>query len=119
MQAHSWPGNIRELENAIQRTLCFTDPGTIEAEDLQIDETLPLHETNSVKIAENGIAYHVADKYEEFREKQLDEEREFLKAKIRECNGSVSETAEKLGIIRTALYNRLSRLGISVKDIQS
>jgi DNA-binding NtrC family response regulator len=118
LQAHSWPGNIRELENTIQRTLCFTDPGIINAEDLQIDETIPLHETETVKIAENGIAYPVAGDYEEFREKQLDEEREFLKAKIRECGGSVSTAAEKLGMLRTALYNRLGRLGINTKDIR-
>ena len=99
-------------------TLCFTDPGIINAEDLQIDETIPLHETETVKIAENGIAYPVAGDYEEFREKQLDEEREFLKAKIRECGGSVSTAAEKLGMLRTALYNRLGRLGINTKDIR-
>ena len=118
LQAHSWPGNIRELENTIQRTLCFTDPGVINAEDLQIDETIPLHETETVKIAENGIAYPVAGDYEEFREKQLDEEREFLKAKIRECGGSVSTAAENLGMLRTALYNRLGRLGINTKVIR-
>ena len=118
LQAHSWPGNIRELENTIQRTLCFTDPGIINAEDLQIDETIPLHETESMRIAENGIAYPVAGDYEEFREKQLDEEREFLKAKIRECGGSISTAAENLGMLRTALYNRLGRLGINTKDIR-
>ena len=85
---------------------------------MQIDETIPLHETETVKIAENGIAYPVAGDYEEFREKQLDEEREFLKAKIRECGGSVSNAAEKLGMLRTALYNRLGRLGINTKDIR-
>ena len=117
LQAHSWPGNIRELENTIQRTLCFTDPGIINASDLQIDEADP-HHGKSLRFSDNGIAYPAADNYDEFREKQLDEEREFLKAKIRESNGSVSAAAEKIGMLRTALYNRLGRLGINTKDIR-
>ena len=56
--------------------------------------------------------------YDEFREKQLDEEREFLKAKILENGGSVSLTAERLGMLRTALYNRLTRLGVNVKGLK-
>lgn len=70
------------------------------------------------RTSENGIVYPEANNYEEFREKQLDEEREFLKAKIHENDGSISLTAEKLGMVRTALYNRLTRLGINVKDVK-
>lgn len=109
LQKHSWPGNIRELENVIQRTLCFTAPGILNAEDLQIDESPASAGTNSA----GG-----ADTYDDFRERQLDEEREFLKAKIAENAGSISHTAERLGMLRTALYNRLSRLGINVKGLK-
>lgn len=48
---------------------------------------------------------------------QLDQERDFLIAKIRESNGSVREAAQKLGLFRTALYNRLSHLGVNVKEL--
>lgn len=118
LQNHNWPGNIRELENVIQRTLCFTDPGVLSAEDLQIDKGMDFKITGATQTAENGITYPTASNYDEFREKQLDEEREFLKAKIRENDGSISQTAENLGMIRTALYNRLSRLGIEIKDVK-
>ena len=64
--------------------------------------------------------YLQADNYEEFRLKQLEQERFFLIEKIKENNGSVSITADKLGMLRTALYNRLNRLGVSVKtDLQN
>ena len=117
LQNHNWPGNIRELENVIQRALCFTDPGILRAEDLQIDE-------DSQKNAHFTSANHStikdfnADSYDEFRDKQLDEEREFLKATIRNCDGSVSLAAERLNMNRTALYNRLARLGLSVKNVR-
>lgn len=118
LQNHNWPGNIRELENVIQRTLCFTDPGVLNAEDLQIDKGMDFKIAGATQVSENGITYPAASNYDEFREKQLDEEREFLKAKIRECDGSISQAAEDLGMVRTALYNRLSRLGIDLKNIK-
>ena len=113
LQSHDWPGNIRELENVIQRTLCFTAPGMLNAEDLQIDESMGIATSGTP-----GTGIAKASTYNEFREMQMDEEREFLKAKIRECDGSISLTADKLGMIRTALYNRLARLGLNVKDIR-
>ncbi len=117
LQDHNWPGNIRELENVIQRALCFTDPGILHAEDLQIDEDSHknVHYT-SVSNTTNKVFY--ADSYDEFRDNQLDEEREFLKETIRNCNGSVGLAAERLRMNRTALYNRLARLGLSVKNVQ-
>ena len=116
LQSHDWPGNIRELENVIQRTLCFTAPGILNADDLQIDTGMG-PAANMPGTTNGGIAMS-ADTYNEFREKQMNEEKEFLKAKILECNGSISLAADKLGIVRTALYNRLARLGLNVKDIR-
>ena len=117
LQDHNWPGNIRELENVIQRALCFTDPGILRAEDLQIDEDSrkSVHYT-SVSNTTNKVFY--ADSYDEFRDNQLDDEREFLKDTIRNCNGSIGLAAERLRMNRTALYNRLARLGLSVKNVQ-
>lgn len=113
LQSHNWPGNIRELENVIQRTLCFTDPGTIGAEDLQIDTAMP---TNSACRLDAHTA--AMDSYDEFQEYQLEQERQFLLAKIGENKGSVSLTAERLGLQRTTLYNRLARLGINAKSLK-
>jgi two-component system response regulator PilR (NtrC family) len=119
LQDHNWPGNIRELENVIQRALCFTDPGVLRAEDLQIDESSDNNSTSFSSADRAAIKAFNASNYEEFRELQLDEEREFLKSTIRNCDGSVSLAAERLRMNRTALYNRLTRLGLNVKNVQS
>ena len=119
LQDHNWPGNIRELENVIQRALCFTDPGILRAEDLQIDESSDNDSTSLTSVDRAAIKAFTASNYEEFRDMQLDEEREFLKSTIRNCDGSVSLAAERLRMNRTALYNRLARLGLSVKNVQS
>lgn len=110
LQSHNWPGNIRELENVIQRALCFTQPGILAPEDLQIDEDTTVRTMDDIAIA--------ASTYDEFREIQLEQEREFLKKKIQENRGSVSVTADRLGMLRTALYNRISRIGLKIKDIK-
>ena len=122
LQKHSWPGNIRELENVIQRALCFANSGELQAEDLQI-ETEGIQRSNpsstiniSTQIAP-GVAISDVNNYEEFRSLQLEQEKQYLIEKIQENDGSVSATAEKLGMLRTALYNRLNRLGVSVKKL--
>ena len=107
LQAHQWPGNIRELENVIQRALCFANPGFLKPEDLQIDEGLYQEK------APSGIAY--CNSYDEFKEYLQEQERQFLTDSIAKNGGSVSLAAERLGMLRTALYNRLSRLGVKVR----
>ena len=107
LQGHDWPGNIRELENVIQRALCFANPGFLKPEDLQIDEDhLSRGIAGGNALAESNLPY------EDFRDLQLEQEREFLTRTIEKCNGSVSLAAKHLKMLRTALYNRLNRLGI-------
>ena len=113
LRNHSWPGNIRELENVIQRALCFTAPGTLTADDLQIEPAASLQSQTQSNISASSF-----ESYHDFQDWQLQEERRFLIAKIRENGGSVSLAAEKLGLLRTTLYNRLSRLGVNVRDFR-
>lgn len=115
LQQHRWPGNIRELENLIQRTLCFTNVPVIQADDLKFD-TDDFGEnafTQDSGVTLSSINSSVT--YDEFRAAQLEQERDFLKKRIAQNGGSVSVTAKQLGLIRTALYNRLRRLDIDVK----
>lgn len=109
LKNHPWPGNIRELENVIQRALCFTNSSLITADDLQLDESL---EAEADSVDQDIVSY------DEFREMQLEQERQFLKKKIHDNKGSVRKTAEQLGLLRTALYNRLSHLGVDVKNLK-
>ena len=113
LRNHDWPGNIRELENVIQRTLCFTNPGIITADDLQIEEMASHPQYQSQGIDTTGIK-----SYDAFQQMQQQQEIAFLKSKIHECGGSVSLAAEKLGMLRTTLYNRLSRLGVNIKELR-
>ena len=116
MQEYDWPGNIRELENVIQRALCFTNSGILRPEDIQ---TGAGRQIPSVAKAPSPVQPERDSElsYEAFRQMQQNQEREFLIETIRNCNGSVREAAQKLGLFRTALYNRLNHLGVNLKEI--
>ena len=119
LQEYDWPGNIRELENVIQRALCFTSAGTLRPEDIQIGDSTAKASSKQAASAvpdQTSTGKELSD-YENFRQMQLEQERKFLIQKIRECNGSVRDAAQKLGLFRTALYNRLNHLGIDIKEI--
>jgi len=109
LKNHPWPGNIRELENVVQRALCFASSTLISPDDLQLDD--------STDIQLPSFSDEIST-YDEFKGLQLDQERQFLKDKVRKNKGSVRKTAEQLGLLRTALYNRLSHLGVDVKELK-
>ena len=94
----SWPGNVRELKNFIWRVFLLTPHQVIDAEDL------PLERSDSLNLAGNLSALFTLP---DFREARARFEREFLQRKLKEHNGSVSATAEAIGLERSHLYRKL------------
>jgi DNA-binding NtrC family response regulator len=92
---HSWPGNIRELENVIERAVIMADGDEIGLEDLPSD-----------------LLGSRAEEPRQPMEELKDMERELLLRTLRECRWNRSRAAKKLGIGRRTLYDKLARLGI-------
>jgi transcriptional regulator with PAS, ATPase and Fis domain len=98
LRGYRWPGNIRELENVIERAIIMAEEdGRIELEDLPAD------------IATG----HVEEPRPTDEVREL--ERDILVRALRECDGNRSQAARKLGIGRRTLYDRMARYGISPK----
>ncbi len=106
LQAYDWPGNIRELQNVIERAVILCDGDT-----LAVDETWLHHESARPSIATRGLG-------------RLDEnqEREIIESALKETRGRVSGTggaAAKLGIPRSTVESRIRKLQIDKQRFKS
>jgi two-component system nitrogen regulation response regulator NtrX len=99
---YSWPGNIRELKNLIERLVILTPGATIDADDLPA-----LVPTKSVE-----RECFDKDTYTEFKDAM---EKEFFLQKLKSYGYNVSKTARRLGMQRSNLYKKLEKYGIPYK----
>lgn len=113
---YDWPGNIRELENLIHRAVSLMDGNVITLKDLFPEESSA--EEIAGKPDDSGHPPWASLSYDAFKEFQRKEEREFIAEKIKENGGSVSRTADALGILRTALHNRAARIGLDLHALR-
>lgn len=108
LQAHDWPGNLRQLRNNIERLLILAQTdGTdkpISAEMLPADvlDTMP-------KVSSTGDQHIMTLPLREARELF---ERDYLIAQINRFGGNISRTAEFVGMERSALHRKLKTLGV-------
>ena len=110
LQAHEWPGNIRQLRNNIERLMILSrvgEGGVINADMLpaEIGEMLPkVGGTES----EHLLSMPLKDARETF-------ERDYLGAQVSRFGGNISRTAEFVGMERSALHRKLKMLGLFEK----
>jgi transcriptional regulator with PAS, ATPase and Fis domain len=98
LQRYSWPGNIRELRNVMQRALLVAESNVITERELQF---FPVWFED------------ISSRSSPVTDLTLDElERTHITAVLAEEFGSVKKAARRLGIPRSSLYNKLNRFGI-------
>jgi two-component system, NtrC family, nitrogen regulation response regulator NtrX len=110
LQAHDWPGNVRQLRNIIERTIILapSDLKTIEV-DLLPPEIV--EQQGNVGVSNAGLSIMGSP----LREARESFEREYLKIQIRRFSGNISRTASFIGMERSALHRKLKALGIGDK----
>ena len=111
LQAHEWPGNVRQLRNIIERTLILA-PGD-RASCIEVD-LLPAEVLDNQGASPGGNAT-LAIMGSPLREARESFEREYLKIQIRRFSGNISRTASFIGMERSALHRKLKALGIADK----
>ena len=109
LQTYSWPGNVRQLRNVIERTLILM--GREGEAEVGCDE-LPAEVMDAgVSIpAGQGLEQIIALPLREARERF---EREYLIAQINRFGGNISRTAAFIGMERSALHRKLKALGVN------
>ena len=106
LRQYSWPGNLRQLENLIQKLLIL---GSDDITDSEVKSAIlePEHSNQ----AETGVNTSINLKHA----KELFE-KAYLSQLLRETGGNVSETAKRSGVDRTNLYRKLKILDIDPKN---
>ncbi len=108
LQAHDWPGNVRQLRNNVERLLILAQGETtdqISADMLPAEIGKMLPATPGREGGEHLMAMPLRDAREVF-------EREYLSAQVARFGGNISRTAEFVGMERSALHRKLKSLGV-------
>ena len=94
LKKYGWPGNIRELQHAIERAVILNDGKVIQSAELLISgmSTIPKKDQHSLTLDEM--------------------EKQFIQQSLNDHEGNVSNTARTLGMTRTALYRRMKKHGL-------
>lgn len=94
LEAHTWPGNVREMENLIKRAVIMAENGNITASDLGLEplqtEAMPFN----------------------LRQVREDAERRAITRALAQVGGSIAQAAELLGISRPTLYDLMNKTGL-------
>ncbi len=111
LQAHDWPGNVRQLRNIIERTIILAPGDRVSSIDVDLLPPEILENQNAM----GGPTAAVAIMGSPLREARESFEREYLKIQIRRFSGNISRTASFIGMERSALHRKLKALGIGDK----
>jgi DNA-binding NtrC family response regulator len=97
MNKHPWPGNIRELQHAVERAVILSNSSVLQPEDFSLSAT-------TTKESESPINL---DQY------NLEEVEKLLIRKVlKKYNGNITQAASELGLTRSSLYRRLEKHGL-------
>jgi DNA-binding NtrC family response regulator len=108
LQAHSWPGNIRELRNVVERLLLFAEGDTVTPATVQTALPGALSVETGAAIPGTGT---LAERVEQV-------ERQMILDEIKRHNQNITNTAKALGLERSHLYKKCQQLGIDLRELR-
>jgi two-component system, NtrC family, nitrogen regulation response regulator NtrX len=108
LQAHSWPGNIRELRNMVERLMLLATDGQVDLATVQL--AMP----KGLTAAASGLSITsgpLAERVQSF-------EREVILAELKRSHHNMSMAAKSLGLERSHLYKKAEQLGIDLQALR-
>jgi DNA-binding NtrC family response regulator len=113
LQNHSWLGNVRELENVVERAVILSSGDTISVADLPprlLGDSFYLYKEDDADLTKYA--------YKEAKARALiNFNRSYLHNLLRQTSGNISEAAEKAGLDRSNFKKLIRKYEIDVKEI--
>ena len=108
MKKQEWRGNVRELQNVVERLIVLTQKDEIAGED--VDRYVRPGGATADPIQ------NLLEQYDEFSDFRDMAEKIFIQKKLDEFDWNVSRTADSIGIQRSHLYNKMNKYGIEREE---
>lgn len=116
LKKHSWPGNIRELENAVERSFIVENSDQISVQSLPDSirkvMTKPV-DTDSLDKSSTSFEYSGPLNFDSFKEEM---EKEFIVNALKANKGRINQTVALANIPKNTLLRKIKKYGIQVKD---
>ena len=96
MHKHPWPGNIRELQHAIERAIILSTSTVLQPEDFNFAQTASREDSNL--------------SLEQYNLEEV--EKLLIRKVLKKYNGNITQAASELGLTRSSLYRRLEKYGL-------
>lgn len=114
LRHYQWPGNVRQLKNMMEWVTIMT-PSPEQKSELT-REDLPPEFASNINQSSNEVDFDYID--QPLREARENFEKAYLAAQVKKFGGNISQTAEFVGMERSALHRKLKSLDISLNDDQ-
>jgi DNA-binding NtrC family response regulator len=115
LENYSYPGNVRELVNIIERAVVLAEEDIIQKENLELADSMEAAQSFDGFIPTNAEA--LKEMKRQIRDRSVESvEKAFVINALRRSNGNISRAAEETGMLRPNFQTMLKKLGITVKD---
>jgi DNA-binding NtrC family response regulator len=105
LERYSWPGNIRELRNVLERAVLLSENGVLRPEHLRFEFGYKLLPSNGTPVATAPAGASLAEM-----------ERRYIQQVVEEEKGNVGRAAQRLGVPRSSLYKKVKAMDIAVSN---
>ncbi len=120
LMQHAWPGNIRELENVIERTLLFSENTLLDVMDLPEEFKKYSASAHTVSFTPAPVStpdpQHSSSFKELVKQATYEVEKELILKALEETGGNVTRAAHMLQISRKGLQNKMKEYGLREHD---
>ena len=113
LEAYDWPGNVREMENAIMRAIALAKGGEIEVEDLPATIVENTGRQDEI-VAEEAEAVEPPDAL--FHEARQRFEEQFIRDALEKTGGNISHAAQQIQLGRRNLQRKIKQFNIDVSQ---